>query len=107
MEGPFGDVDPDTVEADVGNIWRTLYKLEKSFSETPLPKEMAAKVRHLKGSYMIRPYAALDLKSDMLSPRPSVADFHGCAKPNACGADFNISEILLQRLVILLHVHVV
>lgn len=45
MEGPFGDVDPDTVEADVGNIWRTLYKLEKSFSETPLPKEMAAKTK--------------------------------------------------------------
>ena len=45
MEGPFGGVDPEVVENDVGTIWRTLYKLEKTFSDTPLPKEMAAKVR--------------------------------------------------------------
>lgn len=48
MEGPFGDVDPDTVEADVGNMWRALYKLEKTFSENPLPKEMAVKVGGLR-----------------------------------------------------------
>ncbi|KAJ1187209.1 hypothetical protein NDU88_003988 [Pleurodeles waltl] len=35
MEGPYSAVNPDVVEQDVGNYWRTLYKLEKGFSEQP------------------------------------------------------------------------
>ena len=45
LDGVFEKIDPDVVESDVGNMWRTLYKLEKTFSETPLPKQMAEKVR--------------------------------------------------------------
>ena len=38
-------VNPDDVENDVGNIWRTLYKMERNFSENPNPLKMASKVR--------------------------------------------------------------
>ena len=37
-------VDPDQVENDVGSMWRTLYKMGKSFSEYPSPLKMAQKV---------------------------------------------------------------
>ena len=45
MDGPMSGVDPDQVENDVGAMWRTLYKMEKSFSECPNPLKMAQKVR--------------------------------------------------------------
>ena len=45
MEGVFNEVDPDTVDADVGNYWRTLYKLEKTFSENPNGKKIAERVK--------------------------------------------------------------
>ena len=44
MDGPMSGVDPDQVENDIGSIWRTLYKMEKSFSECPNPLKMAQKV---------------------------------------------------------------
>ena len=44
MEGTFDQVDPDTVEQDIGNYWRALYKLEKTFSENPNAKDVASKV---------------------------------------------------------------
>ena len=37
-------VDPDQVENDTGALWRALYKLEKTFNETPNPFKMAQKV---------------------------------------------------------------
>lgn len=37
-------VDPDQVDSDAGLFWRTLYKLEKNFSDTPEPLKMAQKV---------------------------------------------------------------
>ena len=46
MDGPMLGVDPDVVEQDVGNFWRTLYKLEKGFSDNPSPKKMASKVKN-------------------------------------------------------------
>ena len=45
MDGVFNEVDPDTVDADVGNYWRTLYKLEKTFSENPNAKKIAERVK--------------------------------------------------------------
>jgi dynein heavy chain len=45
MEGPMNGVDPDQVENDTGGIWRTLYKLEKSFSDVPNPLKMATKIK--------------------------------------------------------------
>lgn len=47
MDGPMSGVDPDQVENDIGSIWRTLYKMEKSFSECPNPLKMAQKVEQL------------------------------------------------------------
>ena len=44
MDGPMSGVDPDQVENDAGSMWRALYKLEKQFSETPNPLQMAKKV---------------------------------------------------------------
>ena len=38
-------VDPDVVENDIGVVWRTLYKLEKGFSEQPNALNMAQKVK--------------------------------------------------------------
>ena len=46
MDGPMSGVDPDQVENDIGAMWRTLYKMEKSFSECPSPLKMAQKVRN-------------------------------------------------------------
>ncbi|XP_071822297.1 dynein axonemal heavy chain 7-like isoform X1 [Apostichopus japonicus] len=45
MEGQLHEVDPDQVEADVGNYWRTLYKLEKTFSDNPSAKKIAERVK--------------------------------------------------------------
>lgn len=45
MDGRMDGVDPDTVEADVGNIWRNLYKLEKGFGDVPPAKKIATKVK--------------------------------------------------------------
>ena len=45
MDGVFNEVDPDTVDADVGNYWRTLYKLEKTFSDNPNAKKIAERVK--------------------------------------------------------------
>lgn len=47
MDGPMSGVDPDQVENDVGSMWRTLYKMEKSFSECPNPLKMAQKVLYV------------------------------------------------------------
>ena len=46
MDGPMSHVDPDDVENDAGQFWRTLYKLEKGFQESPNPLKMAQKVRN-------------------------------------------------------------
>ena len=45
MDGPMGDVDPDSVDQEVGNFWRSLYKLEKGFADVPAPKKIASKVK--------------------------------------------------------------
>ena len=45
MDGSMSAVDPDDVENDTGQFWRTLYKLEKNLSDKPNPLKMASKVR--------------------------------------------------------------
>lgn len=44
MEGPWGTIDPDKVEVEVGNYWRGLYKLEKQLSDSALAQKIAIKV---------------------------------------------------------------
>ncbi|KAK7506434.1 hypothetical protein BaRGS_00002546, partial [Batillaria attramentaria] len=45
MEGPMGNIDPDVVDVEVGNLWRGLYKLEKGFEGIQMPKKIAAKTK--------------------------------------------------------------
>lgn len=44
LHGQFDVIDPDDVEQEIGNLWRALYKLEKTFSEDANAKAIAAKV---------------------------------------------------------------
>ncbi|VDM15555.1 unnamed protein product [Hydatigera taeniaeformis] len=45
MDGPMEKVDPETVDADVANYNRTLFKLEKTFEQIPAPRKIASKIR--------------------------------------------------------------
>ncbi|CAL8107738.1 unnamed protein product [Calicophoron daubneyi] len=45
MDGPMDKVDPEQVDMEVSNQYRTLYKLEKSFDTLPAPRKIASKVR--------------------------------------------------------------
>uniref|UniRef100_A0A3B5AG71 Dynein axonemal heavy chain 7 n=1 Tax=Stegastes partitus TaxID=144197 RepID=A0A3B5AG71_9TELE len=45
LHGPLSGVNPDKVEGDAGNYWRTLYKLEKGFSEVPNALNIATTVK--------------------------------------------------------------
>ncbi|XP_069790703.1 dynein axonemal heavy chain 7 isoform X2 [Narcine bancroftii] len=45
MEGPFTEVNPDLIEVDAGNYWRGLYKLERSFSDSPNALKIAHTVK--------------------------------------------------------------
>ncbi|KAM3849660.1 dynein axonemal heavy chain 7 [Diretmus argenteus] len=45
VHGPLAGVNPDKVEEDVGNYTRALYKLEKSFADTPKALSIAATVK--------------------------------------------------------------
>jgi dynein heavy chain, axonemal len=45
MEGPMHKVDPETVEKDVNEYWKQLYKLERTFQNQPAARKMAVKVR--------------------------------------------------------------
>ncbi|KAK2839527.1 hypothetical protein Q5P01_013267 [Channa striata] len=45
LNGPLSGVQPDKVEGDVGNYWRTLYKLEKGFTEVPKALNIATIIK--------------------------------------------------------------
>ncbi|CAM5089785.1 unnamed protein product [Natator depressus] len=45
MEGLFTKVNPDQVEIDVGNYWRGLYKLEKTFHDSPNALSVTTKIK--------------------------------------------------------------
>ena len=38
MNGPFITLDAEKVEDDVGNMWRTMHKLTRTFANFPNPK---------------------------------------------------------------------
>ena len=44
MEGAWGTMDPDKVDAETGNFWRALYKLEKQFGDVPNAQKIASRV---------------------------------------------------------------
>ncbi|XP_053734095.1 dynein axonemal heavy chain 7 isoform X1 [Synchiropus splendidus] len=46
LHGPLSGVNPDKVDGDVGNFWRTLYKLEKGFSEVPAALNIATSMKN-------------------------------------------------------------
>ncbi|KAH0621601.1 hypothetical protein JD844_023099 [Phrynosoma platyrhinos] len=52
MDGIFTKVNPDQVESDTGNYWRALYKLERTFHDSPnalfLTTRIKAKVEEFK-----------------------------------------------------------
>ena len=43
--GPFTEVNAEEVEEEVSGMWRTMYKLTKSFSDVPGPKRIAESVK--------------------------------------------------------------
>lgn len=45
VTGPLTAVNPDKVEVDVGNYSRALYKLEKTFQDSPKPLQIATSVK--------------------------------------------------------------
>ncbi len=45
LHGPMAEINPEAVENTTGNMWRNLYKLQKTFAETPAPCKMAAAVK--------------------------------------------------------------
>jgi len=56
MFGPMGAVDPDQVDNDAGNVWRNLYKLEKTFGDNPNPQKMAQTVSQQHHTYTLYSY---------------------------------------------------
>ncbi|GFS43428.1 dynein heavy chain 7, axonemal [Trichonephila inaurata madagascariensis] len=46
LEGTIHQVDPEVVEQEVMTLWRLLYKLEKTFSDSPEPRKIAENVRN-------------------------------------------------------------
>ena len=69
MEGPMENVDPDSVEQEVGNIWRALYKLEKGFDSVPAAKKICHKV------CLTYKLAVMDQNWGVVVPIPALAQF--------------------------------
>ena len=38
IPGPFVDLDAEEVEEEVGNMWRIMHKLSRTFTDNPNPK---------------------------------------------------------------------
>lgn len=45
LNGPLTSINPDKVEGDISNYWRSLYKLEKSFQDSPMALQIATHVK--------------------------------------------------------------
>ena len=46
MNGPFITLDADKVNEDVGNMWRTMHKLSRTFADVPNPKHSIDHFKH-------------------------------------------------------------
>lgn len=61
----MGGANPDGVDAEVGNYWRTLYKLEKNFDSIPAAKKIASKVSkeyHIYSYYFLIVFEVIHLQ---------------------------------------------
>lgn len=47
LHSPVGTHDPDVISQEVAATWRTVYKLEKGFSDIPAAKNVVLAVRTL------------------------------------------------------------
>ncbi|KAI5107507.1 dynein heavy chain 7, axonemal isoform X1 [Silurus meridionalis] len=45
LNGPLTSINPDKVEANISNYWRSLYKLEKGFQDSPKALHIAVQVK--------------------------------------------------------------
>lgn len=45
LKSQIGTHDPDVIDTDVSNLWRTVYKLEKTFNDVPLVKDLVTQVK--------------------------------------------------------------
>lgn len=45
IHGPLSSINPDKVEGDISNYWRSLYKLEKGFQDSPHALKIASQVK--------------------------------------------------------------
>ncbi|XP_065826535.1 dynein axonemal heavy chain 3-like isoform X2 [Oscarella lobularis] len=45
LNGPFLNLDAEVIDEEIGNMWRLMYKLTKTFSDTPEPKRVAEAVK--------------------------------------------------------------
>uniref|UniRef100_A0A674GPT7 Dynein axonemal heavy chain 3 n=1 Tax=Taeniopygia guttata TaxID=59729 RepID=A0A674GPT7_TAEGU len=45
MNGPLQQLNADEINEEVGNMWRTMYKLSKSFPDVPVPRRMAESMK--------------------------------------------------------------
>lgn len=45
LNGPLTSINPDKVEGDISNYWRSLYKLEKNFQDSPMALQIARQVK--------------------------------------------------------------
>ncbi|XP_072275027.1 dynein axonemal heavy chain 3 [Pyxicephalus adspersus] len=45
MNGAFQDLNSEDISEEVGNMWRTMYKLAKTFSDMPGPRRVAENVK--------------------------------------------------------------
>ncbi|KAJ3098250.1 Dynein heavy chain 3, axonemal [Phlyctochytrium planicorne] len=46
MNGPFADLHAESVDDTVGNMWRTMFKLIKTFNDQPVPRKVAEQVKN-------------------------------------------------------------
>ena len=43
--GPFTEVDAEKVEDEISNMWRTMFKLTKTFADAPGPRRVAENIK--------------------------------------------------------------
>ncbi|KAJ3092439.1 Dynein heavy chain 3, axonemal [Quaeritorhiza haematococci] len=46
MNGPFLELNAEEIEESVGNMWRTIFKLIKTFTDQPVPRKVAESVKN-------------------------------------------------------------